>query len=603
MTASAVLRASPPDLDRLKTEGEALFAEVVALLSADESDGPSSDWLTAPEPMRERLGPWRITGTRRPPHGRRLASQGSSGARSAVDPTPSVMSSGAALLLLLASLDGGEVDAGVDESTAQGIEAFEAFEPVAPPDAGSAEVLEAFSPAPTTPTVRLFGQARAETSVDTRFDSPRNVAFAENVAEGRLRVALGVDVKVNERIRLVLEGRAQVRLATQREFDRAKGFFEPLLGDAYVDVYSPKVDLRVGNQRVALGANAALAPADALNPRDLRESFVAGDLDAALLPVPAVRAQGTLGQVSWLAAYVPFFQSHRYFVFGQDEALLQPALAPSFDTRRVDPSVEDFAQERFLETRRPPPFLGDVALRLRSSGKWKVGGSWVWMNEKMPRVVVDPEVQVLASANAAGRDVPQAAAASVLNRFQAGETLFRGTYARTHLFSLEASGIVGPAQLDVDVTFSPRQTFFDAEFRPVDKSAVTWVVGLSQASDSKLVYALTYLGLAIPSIGADEQLVLLEPSTARGAPRTAWFHLFVGTVSYALFDDRLLLELRGAVEPIGRSFTLGPKVTWKAREGLDVYLAGEAWVGNAFSPFGYFSRNSKVLLGARLELF
>ncbi|MCU0699300.1 MAG: serine/threonine-protein kinase [Myxococcaceae bacterium] len=55
-----------PVLDRLKTEDEALFAEVVALLSADESDGPLerplSDWLTAPEPMPERLGPWRITG-------------------------------------------------------------------------------------------------------------------------------------------------------------------------------------------------------------------------------------------------------------------------------------------------------------------------------------------------------------------------------------------------------------------------------------------------------------------------------------------------------------------------------------------------------------
>jgi hypothetical protein len=504
------------------------------------------------------------------------------------------MSLGGAFLVVLASLDGGEV-----------IEAFEAFEPVVstPADAGVVESLEAFTPAPVAPTVRLFGSVRGDTSVDTRFDSPRNVPFAENVAEGRLRATLGVDVKVNERIRLVLEGRAQLRLATQREFDRAKGFFEPLLGDAYVDVYSPKVDLRIGNQRVALGANAALAPADGLNPRDLRESFVAGDLDAALLPVPAVRAQGTLGQVSWLAAYVPFFQSNRFFVFGQDESLLQPALAPSFDTRRVDPSVEDFAQERFLETRRPPPFLGDVALRLRSSGRWKVGGSWVWMNEKMPRVVVDPEVQVLASANAAGRPVPQAAAASVLNRFQAGETLFRGTYARTHLFSLEASGIIGPAQLDVDVTVTPRQTFFDAEFRPVDKSAVTWVVGLSQASDSKFVYALTYLGMAIPSVRADEQLVLLEPSTARGAARTAWFHLLVGTVSYALFDDRLVLELRAAFEPIGRSFALGPKVAWKGVDRLELYAAGEVFEGSSFSPFGYFSRNDKVLLGARLELF
>jgi len=511
------------------------------------------------------------------------------------------------LVVLLAQADAGAPfveDAGPAEP-AMAIEAFEAFEPFveAAPDAGAGPALEAFEVAPSSPTVRLFGAARAETSVDTRFDSPRNVPFAENVAEGRLKVSLGVDVKVNERVRVVLEGRAQVRLSTQRELDRAKGFFEPLLGDAYVDVYSPKVDLRVGNQRIALGANAALAPADALNPRDLRESFVAAELEDSLLPVPAVRAQGTLGAVSYLAAYVPFFQSHRYFIFGQDEALLQPALAPSFDTRRVDPSVEDFAQERFFETRRPPPFLGDVALRLTSTGKVKVGGSWVWMNEKMPRVVIDPEVQVLASANAAGRPVPQAAAASVLNRFQAGETLFRGTYARTHLFSAQGSAIIGPAQLDVDVTYSPRQTFFDAEFRPIDKSAVTWVVGLSQASDSKFVYALSYFGLAIPSIAAGQQVVLLEPSTAAGAARTAWFHLFVANLSYALWRDRLALELRAAFEPIGLSFALGPKVTWQGVEGLKVWLGAEVYEGASFSPFGYLSRNDKVMLGVRYELF
>ncbi len=506
-----------------------------------------------------------------------------------------------ALLVLLAQDGGGEA---ADAGEPLAVEAFEAFEPIdsSPSDAG-APAFESFAPVAAVPTVRLLGAVRADTSVDTRFDSPRNVPFAENVAEGRLRAWLGVDVKVNERLRLVLEGRAQVRFATQREFDRAKAFFEPMLGDAYLDFYSPKLDVRVGNQRIPLGANVALAPAESLNARDLRESFVAGDLEDTLLPVPAVRAQGTFGKVAWLAAYVPFFQPNRFFVFGQDEALLQPALAPSFDTRRLDPSVEDFGQERFLETKRPAPFLGDVAVRLASTGKVRFGGSWVWMNEKMPRVVMDPEVQVLASANAAGRPVNQAVAASVINRFQAGETLFRGTYARTHLFSLEGSAIVGPAQLDADLSFTPRQTLFDGSFAPVDKSVVTWVFGVSQASDSKLVYSVSYLGMAIPNVAANEQLVLLEPATASGAGRTAWFHLFMGNVSYTLLGDRLALELRAAFEPIGRSFAIGPKVSWLGVESLKLWLAAEVFEGSSFSPFGYLSRNDKIMIGARYELF
>ncbi len=506
---------------------------------------------------------------------------------------------------------GAGADAGAD--AAMTLEAFEpeipamgidGFEPEPAATAASpAPALEPFAARPTGPTARVYGWASGSGALDTRFDSPRGAPLAENVAEARLRAVLGVDVKVTEQLRVVLEGRAQVRGATQREFDRLKGFFEPMLGDAYVDLYTSKVDLRLGNQRVALGANAALAPADALNPRDLREGFLISELDEALLPVFALRAQGELGGLSWLAAYVPFFTPHRYFVFGQDEGLLQPGLGQAFDNTRIDPSIEDFVQDRVLETTRPPPFAGDVALRVSRPGRVRLGASWVWMNEKLPRVRVDPELAALLSAQAAGRSPDAATAVSVLNRFQAGETLYRGTYARSHLFSLEASTLLGPGQLDVDVTFTPRQTFFDSDFRPVDKAAVTWVVGYSQASDSPVKFAVSYLGMAIPEVGAREQLVLLEPATAVGAPRTGVFHLFLGSVGGEVWKDRLELSVRAAFEPIQRSFALSPRVTYLAVPGLQVYFAAEIYEGAAWSPIGYFGRNDRLLVGARYELF
>ena len=484
---------------------------------------------------------------------------------------------------------------------------IEAFEPAVEiegfteVDAGVASppAFEAFKSAPAGPTVRVYGWTSAYTAVDTRFDSPRGAAGAENVVEARLRGVLGVDVKLNEHLRLVLEGRAQVRGAAQRDFDRAKGFFEPMLGDAYVDLYTPQVDLRVGNQRIALGANAALAPVDALNPRDLRES--AGELEDALLPVFAVRAQGEVGKLSWLAAYVPFFQPHRLFVFGQDEGLLQPAFGQTFDNRRIDPSIEDSLQDRLLETKRPPPFAGDLALRVRGGDRVKLGASYVWMNEKLSRVRLDPELAQVLSAQAAGRPVDQAAAVSALNRFQAGETLYSGVYGRQHLFSAEASALVGPGQLDVDLTFTPRQTFYDQRFAPVDKAAVTVVATFSQASDSPVLYSVSYLGMAIPDIGGQEQLVLLEPATAQGAPHTAFFHLFLGFVGVSLWDKRFELSLRGTFEPVQRSFSLSPRVTWQGFEGLKVFFAAEFFEGTPWSPFGYFSRNDRLLLGARYQ--
>ncbi len=495
----------------------------------------------------------------------------------------------------------GNADAGVAEAPP----GIEAFEPVAEPSvpAPPEARVDAFEETPEVPTVTLHGHVRGDSSVDTRFDSPRNVPLAENVAEARLKGAVGADVKINSWLRLVLEGRAQLRFATQRDFDRPKAFFEPTLGDAFVDLYSSKVDWRIGNQRVAIGANTALAPSDALNPRDLRESIVLSELEDSVLPTFAIRAQGELGKMNWLVAYAPFFQPHRYFVFGQDEALMQPALSPAFDNRRLDPSIEDFVQERLLETRRPVPFAGDTALRLVSRGKVKVGASWVWVNEKLPRVTVDAELAALSRAQAAGKPVDSAAALSVLNRLQAGQTLFRGTYGRQHLFSVEGSSLVGPGQLDVDVTYTPRQTFVDPGFAPLDKAAFTWVLGYSQASESPVFYSINYLGMAVPDVGAQQQLMLLEPATAVGAARTAFFHLFIGAVAVPVWKQRFELQLRAAFEPVQLSFAAGPRVTFQAVDRLKVWLAGEIYQGASWTPFGYFARNNKVVVGARYDVF
>ncbi len=494
--------------------------------------------------------------------------------------------------------DGGAMEIEAFTPTPSGSMGLESVEPV---DAGG-PAIEAFEAPPSAPSVRVYGFASSVGSVDTQFESPRGAPMAENVGELRLRTSVGLDVKLSERFRVVVEGRAQVRLVTQRDFDRFKGFFEPMLGDAYLDVYTSAVDLRVGNQRIALGANAGLAPADGLNPRDLRESLLSGEPDDALLPVFALRAQGGFKGLSWLVAYAPFFTPDRSFVFGQDESLLQPGLGPVFDNTRLDPSVEDLVQDRVLETKRPPPFVGDVALRLSREGRVKVGASWVWMNEKLPRVRLDHELSQVLATQAAGRRVDNAAAVSLLNRFQAGETLATGTYARTHVFSLEGSTLVGQGQLDADVSYSPRTTYVDATFNPLDKATLTWVLGYSVAADSPVLYSVSYVGLAVPDVGATEQLVLLEPATAVGAARTAFFHLFSGFVAVPLWKGRLELSLRAAFEPIQRSFAAGPKVTLQGLGGLKAWVGAEFYAGAAWTPFGYFSRNNKVLIGLRYEL-
>jgi hypothetical protein len=472
-----------------------------------------------------------------------------------------------------------------------------------PIDAGieiSEQIESMETPTQFNPSFRVYGWMTQLLGIDTRFDSPRGAPLAENVFESKTKMLAGVDIKLTAMLRAVLEVRAQLRLVTQRDFDRAKGLFEPMVGDAFLDLYTQKVDLRIGFQRIIIGANAGLAGSDILNARDLRDGLF-GNPEDGMLSVFAIRAQGEVGKITYLAAYVPFFTPNRYFMVGQDESLIQPALGQSIDNTRLEPSVEDFSQERILETKRPAVFLGDVALRAAYNGRVKLGISWVWANEKMPRVRVDSELANVLSAQSQGRAVDNATAVSVSQRLQNNETLFTGVYARTHVFSVEASTLISEMQLDVDVSFSPRQTFFDASFSPIDKSALTWVVGISQAGDSPFVYGLTYTGIAIPNVASEQELILLEPATARGANRTAFFHLFAGFASYQFFNKKFEVSLRAIFEPVQRSFALSPQVAYVGIENLRLSVGGDIYEGPKYSPLGYFGRNDRVTVNARWE--
>jgi len=507
---------------------------------------------------------------------------------------PAAFAQDAGPCLALAWVDGGLI---CDAPVVEVVEPVEAFTPVEAP------TVEQFEAPSEGPTVQLSGAVQVVVAADTQWESPRGVEFGENVWDGQLRARLAADVKINASLRLFIEGKAWMRAGSQRDGDRAKAFFEPMLGEAFVDLYSSRVDLRVGNQRIAMGANAALAPADALNPKDFRVGLLSQDPDDGVLPVFALRARGEIGKVSWMAVYAPFFTPTRFTLFGQDEALLQPALAPALPTRRIDPTIEDVLPERLLETKRPQAFAGDVALRVVSTGRVKLGASWAFINEKLPQVVIDSELQSLLSSQAAGRTVNPAVAVSVQNRLAANQQLFTGVYDRQHILSVEGSTLVGPGQLDVDVSYSPRQTFFDAKFAPLSKPSVTWVVGYSTAEDSKLVWAVSYLGMAIPNVGKDEQVLLFEPATARGADRTAWFHLVVGNAGYTFWQDRFVVELSAAFEPVQKSFTLAPRLSFLGVEKLKVWIGADFFEGSPYSPLGYFGRNDQVQVGARYELF
>ncbi len=475
---------------------------------------------------------------------------------------------------------------------------LESFEPT--PSA----LEESFSAPVAAPSVQVSGSLRLQAGVDTGFEAQRSDGLSEHVVDGRGQASLATDVKFSPSLRLLVEGRALWRAGAERGLERAKAIFEPTLGEAFLDLYTPHVDLRVGQQTLSFGANAAFAPTDVLNPRDLRQSFVLTEPEDAKLPVFAARALGGAGPLSLTAVWVPFFTPHRYDVFGQDEALFQPGLGIRLPFS-VDPSIEDALQPRLLETERPKafPWLGDVGLRVTSEIRGiRVGGSWVWANEKLPAVQLDPELEAVLRAQDRGETPDAALLLSLQQRLQAGETLVTGRYERQHVFGLEATTLLRTTQLDMDVGFSPAQTFFDERLHPLRKPAVTWVLGASQAEDSDFIYSVTYLGLAVPRVEAGELLVLLEPGTARGQARTAFLHMLVAEARYAPRNQRWELGFRGAFEAVQRSFVLAPRAGWRFTDHVSVGLAAEVYAGKPYSPLGYFGRNDQILGSLRLTL-
>jgi hypothetical protein len=473
------------------------------------------------------------------------------------------------------------------------------FSPEAPPPPGLLEVAPLERPE-AQPTVRAAGQLRLYGAVDTAFDSLGGEPLPENVAEVRAHASVSADVELSPSVRLRLAPRGFYRAVTQRGGRRAKATWELLPPEAWVDLYGPKVDLRLGYQVVSFGANPLLSPADVLNPRDLRQWLLSAEPEDFKLPNLAARASADVAGWQVTAAWFPLFQPHLYDVYGQDLGLHDVELEVP---QLPDPSVEDRLQARILETERPAdvPWPGDVGLRAtRKVGVATLGASWSWTTEKLPQVTLDPELSAVLVDRSAGRVPSGAALLSLQQRFEAGERLWRGRYDKGHVLAAEASALVGPAQLDVDLGYSPAQTFVNDRFQPVRKQALTAVVGISQAEDSELFYAVTWLGLAVPGVAADELLVVLEPGTARGAARWAFATGLLATVGYRALDRRLEVSVRAAVET--RGFGLAPRVAYQVSDRWTVLVAGELYQGESWSPFGLLGRNDQVIAGMQLSL-
>ena len=467
------------------------------------------------------------------------------------------------------------------------------------------------------PTVRAYGSLTSRAAVDTRFDSLPGDRFEENVFDLRERLTAGLDAQLSPKYRLLLEARARHRFVEKRAgvdetfllFNgrRQKAEFELDAGEAYLDYYSPRFDLRLGRQIFAWGANLAFAPADNLNPTDLRTASFTGDPSEAKLPVLAASIRGELGPLEGTLAWVPFFESSRYAVFGQDDALLQPALAsiaPDLSPL-IDLSLEDRVQPFVAETQRPQGFLtsGDLGARLTSKALGpKLGVSYLFTREKLPRVSLDPKVSQLINDVTRQRPVEESELRAILDRLRRGEKLSQGYFPRYQIIAAEASHLLGPVQLDLDVSFSPARTTYNTfNLQPVFRPATTLVAGISDARGEELLASLTFVALIVPGVEQGTRLLFLDREGAEATRHTAMLTALIAAVGTVPQPHGLSGELRAVVELTNRSFALAPHLSWRFTDLVLAGLGGEFYAGPALSGLGYFKRNDAIFADVRLS--
>ena len=267
---------------------------------------------------------------------------------------------------------------------------------------------------------------------------------------------------------------------------------EVALRDAFVTWTLPPVTLRVGQRIFIWGKNEFLAPADVLNPIDVRyDPWVAlespKDVRVPVLAVDVTYVTPIDATVQ--AVLIPFFTPNRVFLFGHTSSVLNdgatlPWVGPL--VAQLNAPAQDALQSGLVGTLLPSAAPPDWSGALRVSDTWAgwdVAATAFYGWDRTPQISVDPAAARVFDALQNDPSLlvtdanTQAAAAAVLQRIQAGAPLAQATYNRLLRVALETEGVVDPVVLRADVGFSPQQVFYTQSNQSVSCGNARAVVG------------------------------------------------------------------------------------------------------------------------------
>jgi hypothetical protein len=373
-----------------------------------------------------------------------------------------------------------------------------------------------------------------------------------------------------------------------------RGSLEPRLHELFVGFFSRRVDLRIGQQRLAWGKGEFLSPNDVVNARDTRDPFVS-ESELRSLPTFLLRADFDLGFGSFQAVVSPVFVPDRVDVYGSNWAAIQPDAPPwarglaGITRRSIDPSLQDSTQPFLLATRLPASDFTEPQLGARFAwSRGPVDSSYYYhYGFDGPLVAMDPEL----AGSLAQVDFSQAGLSALgpwLAAIDAGQTPFRSTYVRRHHVGMDLAAALGPFVLRLDAAYQSRRVFYQRDLMGTVSGSFQAVTSLEyQTGDTGkllLVEAMVLRMLDAPA----QPLLIYDRNTFAGAAALRW-----------PLWRALGVELRAVFGLRPTTAVLQPAVN--ADFDWLVLTLGGLWLkGEPYSLGDHFARNRELYFKAKV---
>jgi hypothetical protein len=366
--------------------------------------------------------------------------------------------------------------------------------------------------------------------------------------------------------------------------------FEAELREAWLGFYAKRVDLRVGNQRVAWGHGDAFPVNDVVNARDVRDPVLI-ETELRHLPTFLVRADAALGSGSLQVVVAPFFRPDRYDVYGTNWSLLPIGAPPGYRgfltalTRPGGLPPEDAGRLLLSDRGAPSADLSGLEAGLRlewTRGRLSVSHYYHYGLHGTPDFQVEAGLGQALDAtdwSAVSADEVRVFAARI-----GASPAVRSAWPRRHHFGLGLTTTAGPLALRLDTAYEHEGLFYDRRLNG-------W--------RSPVVQAVAAVEMSAGDPGRALLVELLQQWLQR-APPPGLLYADRATTALALlarhtWSERIELEMRAVVGASPGSYVLRPQVAWK-KDALALRL-GLVLPGGEDRSYGdWFGRNRSAYL-------